>query len=136
MNILFICKYNIVRSQIAEAFFNHYSSQHKAKSAGTKALYVENITLVDCAENVVDAMNAKGIHIAKKYPKPISEELVNEADKIVVLIDKSNLPQYVKNSDKVEYWTINTDFSHIETIRDEIEKKVMKFIEEKQFTSS
>ena len=37
MNILFVCKSNINRSQIAEAFFNEFSKNHKAISAGINA---------------------------------------------------------------------------------------------------
>ena len=34
MKVLFVCKSNIGRSQMAEAFFNKFSKNHKAISAG------------------------------------------------------------------------------------------------------
>ena len=34
MNVLFVCRFNKVRSKIAEAFFKKYTKKHSAKSAG------------------------------------------------------------------------------------------------------
>jgi len=61
--ILFVCVGNSGRSQIAEAFFNHYAQgKAKAISAGTEPA-------PSVSRTVVEAMREVGIDISKNKPK-------------------------------------------------------------------
>ena len=66
MKILFLCKWNLFRSQIAEAFFNKYSKKDKAISASFRIPDRKSHKLV------IRAMQEKGIDISKKEYKKIS----------------------------------------------------------------
>ncbi len=61
--ILFVCVHNSGRSQMAEAFFNHYAAgKAEAVSAGTRpASHVD--------QTVVKAMKEIGIDISSKRPR-------------------------------------------------------------------
>ncbi|MBI2045321.1 hypothetical protein HYT23_04655 [Candidatus Pacearchaeota archaeon] len=64
MKILFVCKGNVGRSQIAEALFSKYS-QHQVMSAGTKVFESENQKLkeIPLAEPVIRFIKKEGMNI-------------------------------------------------------------------------
>ncbi len=105
MNILFLCKSNVARSQMAEVFFNKYSKVHKAKSAAIIKPQEKMHKLV------VRAMAEIGIDISKDISKKVTEKMIDEAD-VVILMNK-NLKKHLKNirdnlkkNVKVEFWEI------------------------------
>src|SRR3989338_10979201 len=62
MKILFICKSNVGRSQMAPAFFNKLSKKHKAVGAGTHVRENENQSL---HEFVIQSMAESGYDLSK-----------------------------------------------------------------------
>ncbi len=133
--VLMICKANVGRSQIAEAFFNRFSEKNTAISAGS---YAENYPkylgkkLTKFAQDIVKIMKEEGINISQKLPKQLTKKMVDEADKIIVLhVEK--LPDYV-NMKKVIRWDVQ-DLNHLDhetqqKYRDEIKKRVLELVKE------
>ena len=125
--ILFICKGNSGRSQMAEAFFNHLFKKSKAKSAGTKPdKKIHPWT--------VQVMKEVGIDISQQKPKLLTDKLMKEADRIIVMdskLSKSISPEYSLKS--VE-WRIEKLFgkpvSKVRRIRNRIKRKVKQLIKE------
>lgn len=77
--VLFVCVGNSGRSQMAEAFFNAMAKgRAQAFSAGTRP--AESINPV-----VVEAMREIGIDISDQKPKPLTPELLEQADKVVTM---------------------------------------------------
>ena len=107
MKILFVCRGNIGRSQIAEEFFRKHSKHHVA-SAGTKAdkkgKKVKDVLL---ASDTIMAAKENDMDIAEKSVKQLTEEMVNNADKIIVMAEKETLPEFLLNSKKVIFWDID-----------------------------
>ena len=135
MKILFICKANVGRSQIAEAFFNKFSKKNKAISAGSHA---ENYPaylgkkLEQTAQDIIKIMKEVGIDVSQKCPKQLTKEMADWADKIIVL-NKEPLPIYVSMK-KVVLWDIQ-DLNHLSPefqrkLRDQIKKKVKELVKE------
>lgn len=122
---LFVCNSNSGRSQMAEAFFNYYSKNSKAESAGTipdKEIHAWTVAL----------MKEVDIDVGRKKPKLLTGKMMEEADKIIVM-DKDvlkNIPS--KYLEKVEKWDISKllgkSFDNAREIRNEINKKVEKLI--------
>lgn len=106
MIILFICKWNAGRSQIAEALFNKYSKSNKAISAGTHAAIYSGTKLSDVVRTVIKCMNEVGLNLSDKIQKPLTKQIVGEADRIIILTEKKDLPPYVLKSKKVTYWNV------------------------------
>ncbi|HKZ34057.1 MAG TPA: low molecular weight phosphatase family protein [Candidatus Nanoarchaeia archaeon] len=136
MKVLFICRANVGRSQMAEALFNKYSKNHKAKSAGTHVEEKEGHTIgeKETANFVCEVMNEEGIDVRKNKRKQLTPKMVEEANKVVIITDKKDWPDYLKKSDKVIYWNLqdakDTDYDfHIKT-RDWIKKRVRKLLKE------
>jgi len=126
-NILFICKGNSGRSQMAEAFFNSLSKRGKAISAGTnpdKEIHPWTIQL----------MREVGIDVTQQKPKLLTDKLIRKADKIIIMDSDSlkNIPS--ENLSKLENWQIKKllgePIGRVREIRDEIKEKIEQLIKE------
>jgi len=133
MKILFVCKSNIGRSQMAEALFSHFNSEHTAFSAGTDVpVQNENQLVSEIDTKLVNAMNAEGIDVTKKVRNQLTPDLVSNSDRIVSLISFDELPEYLKNSNKLETWDVSGAVGDgqefYNNLRDIIKSKVLDFI--------
>ncbi|UCE74311.1 MAG: hypothetical protein JSV56_01035 [Methanomassiliicoccales archaeon] len=120
--ILFICVGNSCRSQMAEGFARHLGKKEVAvKSAGTKpALAVSGKAELLMAE--------EGIDISSHYPKPISKDDLEWADKVILMGCGVECPDVGTMGDKVEDWGIDDPIGQpiefYRGIKEEIKKKV------------
>jgi arsenate reductase len=125
--ILFVCVHNAGRSQIAEAFFNHYAKgKAQAFSAGTH--YASRIDPI-----VVEAMAERGIDISNKRPKMLTLEMLGVADKVISMgcgVEGVCPATFVPTED----WQLEDPegkpIEQVRGIRDEIEAKVKRLLEE------
>jgi protein-tyrosine-phosphatase len=125
--ILFVCVENAGRSQMAEAFANHYGSGRiVAKSGGTKP--AERVNPI-----VVQAMLEKGIDISGNRPKSIDPRDLEEADMVVAMGCGAEGFCPVTLLEKVTDWGIEDPkgktIEEVRRIRDEIERRVKELIE-------
>lgn len=132
MKVLYVCRANIGRSQMAEAF--HKFRGGKAESAGTQVNENEGQTIGENekARYVWEVMDKEGINIRNYKRKQLTPQMVEEADKIVVITEKEGCPDYLKDSSKTIYWDMEdakgTDYDfHIKT-RNRIKSKVEELL--------
>jgi len=126
---LFVCVHNAGRSQIAEAFFNHLAEgKAVATSAGTKPAAQVNPT-------VKEAMREVGVDISNQTPKPLTLEMLENADRVITMgcgVEGVCPATFVATED----WQLEDPegkpIEKVRAIRDEIEAKVRKLIEEIQ----
>lgn len=134
MTILFICRWNAGRSQIAEALFNKYSKSNKAISAGTHATIYSGTKLSNVVSMVIKCMNEVDLNLSDKIQKPLTKQIVDKADRIIVLTEKKDLPQYILKYKKVTYWNIEDgagkDYEFHVNMRNKIDSLVKKLIHE------
>ena len=77
--VLFVCVGNSGRSQMAEAFFNHYAEgKARAISAGT-----EPASTVD--PTVIKVMKEVGIDISGNKPKALTPEMIDQANLVITM---------------------------------------------------
>ncbi len=133
MKILFVCRGNVGRSQMAEAFYNHYTKSRNAFSAGVikKApkLYPK------LPAQILETMKEKDIDVIRQKVKLLTTKMVLKADKIFVICSKNLLPNYVLNSKKVKYWKIKDpvkmNLTDTRKVRNDIERRIKSLIEQK-----
>jgi len=126
--VLFVCVENAGRSQIAEAFANHYGKgKLVASSAGT--MLSDRINPI-----VVEVMKEKGFDISRNKPKLLTTKMAEEADKIVTMgcsVEKFCPAPLLKN---VIDWRLEDPkgkpIEEVRQIRDEIERRVRKLIDQ------
>ena len=126
--ILFVCVENAGRSQMAEAFANHYGKgKISATSAGIKLADDVNPT-------VVKVMKEKGIDISTNRPKLATPQMVEEADLIVTMgcgtKDLCPGPFFKTTVD----WGLedpkDKPIEKVREIRDDIERKVKTLLDQ------
>ncbi|MCL4404664.1 MAG: hypothetical protein M1544_02025 [Candidatus Marsarchaeota archaeon] len=98
--VLFICKENAYRSQIAEALFNSIAKKNLAISASgaepAKGVSGDAIRLLK--ENY-------GIDMSKQMPKMLSEEMLKRANRVITVCDPNDCVLLPKKY-KAEHWNI------------------------------
>jgi protein-tyrosine-phosphatase len=132
MNILFICKGNVGRSQIAEALFRKkFNDEHVVVSAGTKLSGPEQAIggLLPNIQEVLDVMSEEGIDIGGYIRKQLTEDMVENADKVIaVMEDTEELPEYLINSPKLIRWSVpdpkGQDLEFTRNVRDQIKEYI------------
>jgi len=135
MKVLFICRGNVGRSQMAAALFTKYSGI-KAFSAGTKIFEEKNQKIKDIplAEPVTKFMKKEGIDVAENARIQLTPKMVQEFDKIIVMAEPETIPEYLSNSNKMEFWDIKDpkgmDDEGYEKIISQIKSKLKQFIKE------
>ena len=125
-HVLFVCVENACRSQMAEGFLNALaSSKVSARSAGN--MPAERVNPL-----AVQVMKEVGIDISDHKPKMITAEMVQEADKVVLMGCGGNACPIVPK--QVEDWQIEDPagkgIEKFREVRDIIRKKVEKLIAE------
>jgi arsenate reductase (thioredoxin) len=122
--VLFVCTHNAGRSQMAQAFFEHYAPDDlRAESAGqapAEAIW----------PNVVEAMREVGLDISARKPKKIDREMQLHADKAITLNCQESCPYVVGG---VEDWEVDDPagepLEKVREIRDDIERRVRDLVE-------
>jgi arsenate reductase len=125
--VIFVCIHNSGRSQIAEAFFNWLArGRARAPSAGTSPDATVDAT-------VVEAMREVGIDISNNLPKALTQEMVEQADKVVTMgcgVEGVCPATFVETED----WGLDDPkgkpLQEVREIRDEIKARVVKMLEE------
>ena len=135
MKIVFVCKANHGRSQLAEALFNNLSKgKHTAISAGTKIIREgvnsEGQAILD--PNVITVMKEVGIDVSENVRNQFTPEMLKEADKVVVMAEPENTPLYLSESEKAIFWnvpdTYNQNVEFVRSVRDKIKILVSDLI--------
>ena len=142
MNVLFVCRGNAGRSQMAEAVFNHMiSSPHSSSSVGTKVFNKDGSSAdgtilgqLLATEKVVSSLAAIDIDASKAVRTQITEELVNSADLVVNMAEKGTEPEYLAKHPNVIRWEVvdpkEMSFVGTQTVLDHIVQLVEKLVDE------
>ncbi|MBI5126704.1 MAG: hypothetical protein HZA80_03000 [Candidatus Taylorbacteria bacterium] len=138
MKILFVCKGNVGRSQMAEALFRKkFGTQHEVFSAGTQLSGPEEpiskIVPLGRIGPVLDVMNEEGIDLSMVVRKQLTEEMVNTVDTVVVIMEPTeDLPEYLAQSPKMIRWSLpdpkgqDTDFTR--NVKDQIKERISQMV--------
>lgn len=124
--VLFLCVKNGGKSQMALGWFAHLAGdQATSWSGGSEPAAQLNA-------RAVEAMAEKGIDISHEYPKPWTDERIQEADVVITMGCGETCPYFPGR--RYEEWEINKDVPEgldgTRMQRDEIEGRVRTLMEE------
>jgi arsenate reductase (thioredoxin) len=126
--VLFVCVHNAGRSQMAAALLDARSGGGiHVRSAGSAPAGSIN-------EAVVQALDEIGIDISKEFPKPLTDDVVRAADAVITMGCGDACPIYPGK--RYEDWEVEDpagkDIVAVRKIRDDIERRVARLIEQLQ----
>jgi len=124
--VLFLCKHNAGRSQMALGFFQQLVGDSAVAWSGGS----EPGNEVNPA--AVAAMAERGINIAGEYPKPWTDEVIRAADVVITMGCGDACPIFPGK--RYEDWTLDDPdgmtVEQIRPVRDEIERNVRRLLDE------
>ena len=141
MNVLFVCIGNVARSQTAETMFNHLSVHH-ATSAGMAVQHLdwEGQTIKalsetgETARNILELMMEKGFDLSNNVLKQVTPEIVEAADRVILMEGRIPPEDFLAQSDKLQVWDIadpaRASRESTEKILDEVTQRVQRLVEE------
>ena len=124
--VLFVCVHNAGRSQMAAGFMEHHG-QGRVEVLSAGSAPKESINPV-----AVEAMKEKGIYIANRKPKVLTNESVQASDVVITMGCGDACPFYPGK--RYEDWALDDpagqDIEFVRKVRDEIEKRVTQLLSE------
>jgi protein-tyrosine-phosphatase len=132
MKILFICKGNVGRSQMAEALFRKkFGDAHEVVSAGTALSGPEQPIgeLMPNIKEVLDVMQEEDMDVSMYVRKQMTESMLEDADKVVAIVeDDVVLPEYLATSPKLIRWNVpdpkGKDLEFTRGVKEQIKKLI------------
>jgi arsenate reductase len=123
--ILFVCVGNSGRSQMAEAFFNHFRGRGPpALSAGTRPA-------TSVSRAAIAAMAEVGIDIGSQRPKRLTRQLTQQADRIIAVgydVAESCPAGFHASEDWGLEDTQGQPLEKVRLIRDQIRERVLALL--------
>ena len=124
--VLFLCTHNAGRSQMALGFFNHLAGDNGvAWSGGSEPGNEINASAIQVMAEV-------GIDIAREFPKPWTDEIVQAADVVVTMGCGDACPFFPGK--RYENWELpdpaGQSVDAVRPIRDDIEERVRRLLDE------
>jgi protein-tyrosine-phosphatase len=124
--VLFVCVHNAGRSQMAAAMLDRYGEGRvTVRSAGSAPADQLN-------PDVIAAMAELGLDLSQEFPKPLTDDSVRAADVVVTMGCGDACPIYPGK--RYEDWALddpaNADLVGVRRIRDEIDGRVRRLLEE------
>jgi len=111
MKILFVCKSNQFRSQMAASIYNQITDTVDASSAGT---YVGSgdepegavIEKFFRTPDFFELMEERGINIRNNRTKKLLPEMIENVDIVVSMVEKPFIPDFLIGNEKVMWWEV------------------------------
>ena len=111
MKVLFVCKMNVGRSQMAEALYNQATKSLEADSAGVTVQKPGQTILERSYEKpgvkyIIDVMMEEGIDISQYKRKQLMPDMMGEYDLMVNMAEQNYCPDWLLQAKNVITWTI------------------------------
>lgn len=140
MKILFVCRGNVGRSQMAEAVFKKYSDMDVV-SAGTRVPTEgpgkegKELKDIPVAEPVIRCLLEKeGVDGSHYKNKQVREVMLQGVDKIVIMAELETVPEYLLHDERSTVWAIDDplkrSYDYNCQILAQIKSRVLELIEE------
>lgn len=135
MKVLFICKGNWFRSQMAMELYNKLTNSKDAISAGTytgASDEPENSVLSEVIHKpfFFETMEKRGMNVRLNRSTKLTPALLQESDIVVSMAEDPYSPQYLKNDRRVIWWDVENPTYLTEEICENTFNKISYLVQE------
>ena len=111
MKVLFGCRANVGRSQVAQVRFDQIS-KHQAFSAG---MGVDELAAKRPSKKMKDVADLRsvefikkefGVDISERYRNQLTPRMIEDVDLAIIIHQKEDWPDYLREGGKVVFWDI------------------------------
>ena len=140
MKVLFVCHYNVGRSQMGAAIYNKLTGGQDADSAGTEVdkpgqtLAQRKLEHAEETKHLYtfDVMKEVGIDVSGNIRTRLSEAMLTGYDKVVNMAEPENTPDWLSKAPGYEYWPVpdpgGISYDLTKQARDDIKIRVKNLI--------
>lgn len=130
--ILFVCRANSGRSQIAMELYN-LLRPGMAESAGTHVDEPgQQLRDRATAQTAIEVMHELGVDISSNTRRQLMPQMLEDYDHVIVLAETAAIPAYLNTWVAAEMWHIEDTrykpLKHVREIRDQIDTRVKELI--------
>ncbi len=110
MKILFLCKANVSRSQLAAALYNKLTNSRDADSAGTFVDFPGE-TLLERRKRrggtyTINAMAEEGVDVSNNVRTQLTPSMLRNYGKVISMAEPEFTPEWLAHDDSYVYWEI------------------------------
>lgn len=132
MKVLFVCRQNICRSQIATAYFNTLTQDSSAASAGT-VVELEGQTIKDYgASNTIKVMLEDSIDVSDASSRQLKPEMLDGVDVVISMAQIETVPDWLRNDRRYQFWDVfdpkTSSEDKVREVRNDVKSKVLQFM--------
>ena len=115
MKVLFICKGNMYRSQMAAALYNKLTNSTDAFSVGTypgapeepEGQVLEDLPAQGLlSSHFFDIMDKNGMDVRKNKTTRLHPEMLDEYDRVISMAEEPYIPDFLGQNKKVIWWNV------------------------------
>ena len=134
MKILFICKNNQFRSQMAASIYNKMTGTNDADSVGTYVGAVD-VPEGDIIEkyfrtpDFFEIMEENGMNIRNNRTKKLLPEMIKNANVVISMAEEPFIPDFLRDSEKVIWWKVKNPPFATRNVSERTYNQIKKLIE-------
>lgn len=133
--VLFLCRANVARSQMAEGMYNQWAPEPVAGSAGVTDVSGLSAYQGRPADIIIQVMDEIDIDVRGQSIKQVTPQMVESAELIVVLCQPDILPDFLQSSAlNIIFREVSDPYkvgiAQTREVRDQLSKMVREIIEQ------
>jgi protein-tyrosine-phosphatase len=134
MKVLFICKNNQFRSQMAAAIYNKLTRTSDASSAGTRVGILDNPEAATIEQffrtsDFFELMEENGMHIRENRTQKLVPELLDQVDTVISMAEEPFIPSFLREAKNIIWWDIENPTFATRDISEKTYKEILKLVE-------
>ena len=131
--VLFICKGNWFRSQMAAAIYNKLTNSKQADSVGTYTGEPDEpegqiLSNLFRTPDFFETMEKRGINLRSNLTLRLQPSMIEEYDVIVSMAEEPYIPDFLRNAKKVIWWKVDNPVSVDKNIAEYTYEKLEKLV--------
>ena len=125
---------------MAATLYNKLTGSSDADSAGTVTdndgeTLAQRATYRPAAKHVIAAMAKEGVDVSNNTRDLLTEDMLANYDKVVVMAEEETIPEFLKKSPKFVFWQVDDpkggDYATVQKAKKLIKQKVEQMINKK-----